>query len=116
TEDVRRRVPPGELDRYLRFIAYWGGFPTSIGEISIPDRVFSAFDLNSALFRGRAAKEHATALASSLKPTPQQPKPPTARPKPPDDTRNSVELHWEQLFERWRSGIALPQADANQLR
>lgn len=115
TEYIRHQVPTGELDRYLRFIAYWGGFPASADELSIPDRVFSAFDLNSSLFRGKATKRYATTAAPPAA-TPQQLKPPTARPEQVDDTRNPLEVHWEQLFERWRSGIALPQTDAAQLR
>src|SRR5439155_3007066 len=33
-EDVKRSVPTRELDRYLRFLMYWGGFPSSMQEIA----------------------------------------------------------------------------------
>lgn len=113
TEYIRHKVPTGELDRYLRFIAYWGGFPGSVDEFSIPDRVFSAFALNSSLFRGKVTKGQA-ATPAPLTATQQQL--PASRPKQIDDTRSPLEVHWEQFFERWRSGIALPQTDAAQLR
>ncbi len=44
-EEVKVRVPERELDRYLRFLTYWGGVPTTVAEIfNIEPRVFLALD------------------------------------------------------------------------
>lgn len=109
-EDVRRRVQPADLDRYLRFLAYWGNVPSSPAEIGeIEPRIFAAFGLDKALF-GRVTP-----------PAPPPPKPGREQEKePPQPKRsqhvNPIEAKWDEILERWRAGVQIPQADANQLR
>jgi hypothetical protein len=112
--EVRKRVPTGELDRYLRFIAYWGGLPSSMGDLaSTPERVFGAFGLNAAVLRGKSTGVATTPSSGLvLSPVP-APKPPT---RTGDAPRSPIEAHWVEQFERWRKGIDLAQKDANDLR
>lgn len=113
-EEVKRRVPPAELERYLRFLVYWGGCPGSPGEIAyVEPRVFSAFGLDKSLF-GRASVPP--------QPPPKQPvperdaSPPSQQATGRSRPRDPRESKWEETLERWRAGIQLPQAEANQLR
>lgn len=110
-EDVRRRVPPRELERYLKLLAYWAGFPTTLAEaVTLGPRVFSAFGLER------------TPISKGVPiPTPgTQPKDESKEEKPeagpPKHEQHPTEKKWEDLFESWRAGKSLPQADANQLR
>jgi hypothetical protein len=115
TEEVRKRVPTSELDRYLRFIAYWGGLPSAMIELgNTPDRVFGAFGLNGLLLRGKSTGPVPTPSsgpASTVVPRPKQT--PT---RGHDVSLNPLEAHWVEQLERWRKGIDLPQKDANDLR
>jgi hypothetical protein len=106
-EEVKRRVRPGELDRYLRFLVYWGGFPSSIEEIAVlPPRVFSAFGFDKALFTHvvKPLKPHIKTATTENE----------TEPEPRD--QNPIEARWEELLDSWRGGRTLPQVDANQLR
>jgi len=111
--EVGKRVPAGELDRYLRFLAYWGGLPSSMADLATtPERVFGAFGLNATVLRGKSAGV-ATPPSSEVVPSPvPAPKPPTRI----DIPRSPIEAHWVEQFERWRRGIDLLQRDANDLR
>ncbi len=113
-EEVKRRVPPAELDRYLRFLVYWGGYPGAPVEIAhVEPRVFSAFGLDKSLF-GRATVPP--------QPAPKQPlperdvSPPSQQATGRSRPRDPGESKWEDTLEQWRAGIQLPQAEANQLR
>jgi hypothetical protein len=112
-EDVKQRVPPAELDRYLRFLVYWGGCPGALDEIvQVEPRVFSVFGLDRSLFG------HALA---SPRPTPKRPVPESEQPSTQQGSERSRpkdprETKWEERLEQWRAGIQLPQAEANQLR
>jgi hypothetical protein len=114
-EEVKQRVPTRELDRYLRFLAYWGGSPSSIQEIAVLEpRVFSAFGFDKALFAqgvGAASPPAATRPKPDSKTTTRE-KETTGEPH----DQNPIEAKWEELLDSWRSGRSLPQVDANQLR
>ena len=104
-EEVKRRVPVQAFERYLRFLAYWGGFPDTLTEINqIEPRVFSAFGLD----RRKFPKD------STPPKRPEEPE----KPKKPEKliSKNPLEAQWEQILEKWRGGVLIPQADANQLR
>jgi hypothetical protein len=110
-EEVKRRVQPSELDRYLKFLTYWGGFPGDLREVlDLDAHVFTAFGFEK------------TIIARNVGPSAPPPKPkPEAPPRGQESGRdhrqqNSVEIKWERLLENWRGGVTLPQADANQLR
>jgi hypothetical protein len=106
-EDVKRRVPLRELDRYLGFLAYWCGFPSALSEIGpIGSRVFQAFGLDKdGLSRG---------VEFFSPPIP--PKEPGESQPPPPSDQNPIEAKWEKLLNAWRGGHNLPQVEANQLR
>lgn len=108
TEEIRRRVPPALYERYLRFVAYWGGFPSMPGELgAIAPRLFRAFGLDELPFAGDKGSATAT-------PRPPVVVPP-ARPQP-DANRHPLETRWEGILDRWRAKTPIAQADANQLR
>lgn len=113
-EDVKRRVPVGELDRYLGFLGYWCGFPSTLSEIGpIGPRVFQAFGLDkNRLSRGVDFSTHvvpptrpATETQSSQKES-----------ERPRSDLDPTEAKWENLLNSWRGGHILSQVDANQLR
>lgn len=108
TEEIRRRVPPALYERYLRFVAYWGGFPSMPGELgAIAPRLFRAFGLDELPFAGDKG---------SATPTPRPPVVgPPARPQP-DANRHPLETRWEGILDGWRAKTPIAQADANQLR
>jgi hypothetical protein len=113
-EEVKRRVQTSQLDRYLKFLTYWGGFPGDLKDVvGLDARVYLAFGLDKAIF-GRDPGP-----ASS---PPTRPKPDTlVRPREAAGggdhrERDSLEIRWEKLLEGWRAGVSLPQSEANQLR
>lgn len=109
-EEVRRRASPRELERYLKLLAYWAGFPATMAEAAtLGSRIFSAFGLDK------------TPLSKGVPvPTPVTPRKREQEEKPeaspPKHQQHPTEKKWEDLFESWRAGKSLPQADANQLR
>ena len=104
-EEVKRRVPVQAFERYLRFLAYWGGFPGTPTEINqIEPRVFSAFGLDRRIF----PKDSTPPKRAEKREKPERPDKPTSK--------DPLESKWEQILEKWRSGVLIPQADANQLR
>jgi hypothetical protein len=113
-EEVKVRVPAREMDRYLRFLTYWGGVPTEVTEIvDIEPRVFQAFGLDKTLFTSIARKSNSP--THTPRPNSQSQKTdPT--PTEPLSLRDSQEIKWEAALERWRGGETLPQAEANQIR
>jgi hypothetical protein len=113
-EEVKRRVPPGDLDRYLRFLVYWGGCPSAPDEITnVEPRVFTAFGLDKSLFgrdtippAGQAQKPRvANREQSAVEPAPSR-----------AESTDSREAQWERTLEDWRRGRQIPQAEANQIR
>jgi hypothetical protein len=113
-EEVKVRVLAREMDRYLRFLTYWGGVPTEVTEIAnIEPRVFKAFGLDKTLFTSISRKGNS--LTHTPRPDSQSLKPdPT--PTEPRSLRDPQEVKWETALERWRGGETLPQAEANQIR
>ena len=102
------------MDRYLRFLTYWGGVPASVTDIvHIEPRVFLAFGLDKALFKSLAGK--ASSPTRDPKTDAKSQKPDTAPIEHRSD-RDPQELKWETTLEKWRAGATLPQAEANQLR
>lgn len=113
-EDVRRRVPIGELDRYLGFLAYWCGFPSALGEIGpIGPRVFQAFGLD----KDRLARgvDFSAPLISVPRPVGGT-QPSQKESERPRSDQDPTEAKWEKLLDAWRGGHILPQVEANQLR
>ena len=104
-EEVKRRVPVPDFERYLRFLAYWGGFPGTLTEINqIQPRVFSAFGLDHRIFFKDSTP-------------PKRREKPERTEKPEKLTsKERFEAGWEQILEKWRGGVPISQADANQLR
>jgi len=110
-EEVRRRVPPRELERYLKLLAYWGGFPASLAEaVMLESRVFSAFGLDKTPLSQGVPVPTAVTQAKG------QPKDEKTETSPPKHEQNPTEKKWEDLLESWRSGKTLPQTDARELR
>jgi hypothetical protein len=113
-EEVKVRVPVREMDRYLRFLTYWGGVPTTVTDIvAIEPRVFLAFGLDKALFNSLAEKVPSPTHATKTESKSQKPEP---APIEHRSDRDPQELKWEAALEKWRAGETLPQAEANQLR
>jgi hypothetical protein len=111
TEEIRRRVPPAQYERYLRFVAYWGGFPSMPGDLgAIAPRLFRAFGLDELPFAG--GKGSATPASP---PRPPEEAQPPARPQP-DADRHPLEVKWEGILDAWRAKTPIAQADALQLR
>lgn len=109
-EEVKRRVPALELERYLKLLAYWGGFPATLSEaVRLESRVFSAFGLDKNLL-SKGVQAAATAEPKS------EPSEVTAESSWEKPEQDPAERKWEILLENWRAGETLPQAEANQLR
>jgi hypothetical protein len=112
-EAVRKRVPVSAFERYLRFLAYWGGFPGTATEINqIERRVYLAFGLEPLTLGKDSTGDRPGSSASS--PTKTQPTSP-----PQSEGAHHVdplETKWESVLEGWRSGVSISQTDANQLR
>jgi hypothetical protein len=114
-EEVKQRVPARELDRYLRFLLYWGGSPSSIQDIAVVEpRLFAAFGFDKTQFGQGVGAPTPTATTG--------PKPDSSATGSAKATaaehhdQNPIEAKWEELLDSWRSGRSLPQVDANQLR
>jgi hypothetical protein len=106
-ELIRTRVSPGEIDRYLSFLAYWGESPTTLEALAhIPLRLFEAFGL-----RKPTVKVVDVPTATSPKAQPSLPDSKAAGP-----VLNETESKWEKILEEWRSGTRIPQTEAHQLR
>ena len=107
SEEVKRRVPVQAFERYLRFLTYWGGFPGTLTEIDqIEPRVFSAFGLGSP--RISSQRQHSTeATRKAVR---------GLRSLKEGTSKDSLEAKWERILEKWRGGVLIPQANANQLR
>jgi hypothetical protein len=111
-EEVRKRVPQREVDRYLRFLTYWGGFPSVPAEISrVETRVFAAFGFQKPVITEESVRPTTEPVPSDRKPTS-----PGVTPPPTGREISAVEAQWENIFERWRGGVAISQSDANRLR
>jgi hypothetical protein len=114
TQELKRRVSTASFERYLRFFAYWGGFPGTIKEAAHVDaRLLAAFGLDQ-LELDRDATESSgvgtttpTLTKATLTPTEVSKRAQHADP---------LEAKWEAILEAWRAGHILPQAEANQLR
>lgn len=106
TEDIRRKVPPTLYERYLRFVAYWGGGPSSPSELgAINPRLFEAFGL-------RQLQEQVPPKEPPSKKDP----PPEPPPPKPEEARHPLEVEWEGILDNWRAKTTIAQAKANQLR
>ena len=117
-ENLKILISPEEIDRYLVFLRYWGGFPATLADIgAVSPSVFSAFGLDASLLsRGASAPASTPApvVTPSVKTSPQSTGSdavPTSRPQ-----QDPQEARWDKLLEGWRAGQQLPQADANRLR
>jgi len=109
-EEVKRRVPTRELERYLKLLAYWGGFPATIAEaLRLESRVFAVFGFD----RNLLSKGVQVAPIPHTKHEPSETTAESSRQRPDQDP---AERKWETLLESWRAGKTLPQAEANQLR
>ncbi|MFL6450918.1 MAG: protein DpdH [Bryobacteraceae bacterium] len=109
-QELQRRVNPRDIERYVPFLTYWAGFPSSIAEVErVHSRVFEAFGLDKARF-GRDLQNPV------LQPRPQVSEShPVSEPRP-EASQNPLEVKWQGLLERWRAGVQLQQADALTLR
>lgn len=111
TEEIRRRVPSALYERYLRFVTYWGGFPSTPSELgAIEARLFRAFGLDPLPFAGERASATPTPSARSAVVDSPPPRP------QPDADRHPLEQKWEGILNGWRAKTPIAQADANQLR
>ena len=110
-EEVRRRVPPRELERYLKLLTYWAGFPETLGDaLMLGPRVFTAFGLDrTPISKGVSVP---TSIAQPKKELREEQNEASA----PKHERHPTEKKWEELFESWRAGKSLPQTDARELR
>ena len=113
-EEVKRRVPASQLDRYLRFLTYWAGFPADLREVADLDaRVYAAFGLEKSIL----LRDLGPAVMPPARPKPDTPsRPREAASGRESREQDSLEVSWEKLLESWRAGVSLPQSEANQLR
>ncbi len=106
---VGQRVAPAELNRYLRFLAYWGGSPSDLDDLAHVDpRVFGAFGLDRTRLVGQvpAPPPSPTPSITAIPPTtPVLPKP-----------VSPLEAKFVAVLDQWRHDVRIGQADANQLR
>jgi len=119
-EEVKQRVPLRDLDRYLRFLAYWGGFPSSLKEIAgVEPRVFAAFGFDKALLVRQGGASGPTAVSPKPVINPATEASESTRELErarAQSEQNPEEARWEKLLENWRRGVSLPQVEANRLR
>jgi hypothetical protein len=119
-EEVKQRVPLRDLDRYIRFLAYWGGFPSSLKEISgVKPRVFAAFGFDESLLVHQGGASGPTVVSPKAVPSPRTETPVSRNESErarEQGEQNPEEAKWEKLLENWRRGVSLPQTDANRLR
>lgn len=129
TEHVRRAVSDDELDRYLRFLAYWGGaLATPAGLAELAPSLFQAFHLDGKLLtRGVDVRRKEVPVVAPPRSTkvssrgnrdgaPPRPGEGLAAASDLGRTESSLEKYWDEILENWRRGTALGQKDANQLR
>jgi hypothetical protein len=119
-EEVKQRVPLRDLDRYVRFLAYWGGFPSSLKEIAVVEpRVFAAFGFEKAVLVQHGGASGPTTISPQTVTSPETETSfsrrefERARGRSEQDPE---EARWEKLLESWRRGVSLPQVEANRLR
>ena len=104
---VRPRMAPSELDRCLRFLAYWGNSPTTIEDLAqIDHRLFESFGLHKPALQGAGPAPAVTAKTRL----------PVTESKTAAHVVDSLESNWEKILDEWRSGTRIPQREANQLR
>jgi hypothetical protein len=116
---VRRMVTDDELDRHLRFLAYWAG---GGGAGQVPRQVAEAFriQINAIPGAGHTTLSSSVSHAKSApSPSPHQAKEPTQSPPtatPTEMQRPQEETRWDGVLEQWRRGSTLVQRDANTIR
>lgn len=116
-DHVKRRVNPGDLSRYLRFLAYWGDCPRSTKDLTGTDEhVFLAFGLNRKALVGQSSDSpgEASEKKSQAEGGPTQAAP--VNPNPERSDVDPVRAKWDKILGDWRSGEELGQANAAQLR
>ncbi|WP_437931106.1 protein DpdH [Sorangium sp. So ce291] len=119
THEVEHRVGRDQFDRFLRFLAYWGGLPASVAHLARVDRrLVEAFNLDSKALRLERRPPPAPLVGGDRRS--QGPPPTYPPPAPPPPSIESPEqrliAQWDVLLERWRSGSVLSQEYANDLR
>lgn len=121
-DEVRAVVPPEDYDRWVRFLSYWGGRPTSSEELAhFSSRVASAFALDASPFKPTGPVESNSSDGRSRKPggTGSRPNERLIQDSPPIapvPERDESEIALEKSLEAWRNGLRMGQSDANNLR
>ena len=119
-DDIRSLVNPSDFDRWIRFLTYWGGRPSSLEELgSLSARVPLAFGLDpvrlklvSAQRFDQSGGKHSD-VAQDRPPAKVQPTIPQASPVV---ERSTAEIQFDEHLERWRNGQPLAQLQAVQIR
>lgn len=118
-EDVKSRVNPNDFERWIRFLSYWGGRPSTTDELAgLSAKIPLAFGLDPSRLKLPAdiagdqpqAQSRPTTISTTATVAPQ----PVAPPAAPE--RNPAEVQFEESLQRWRNGILLTQPQALQIR
>jgi hypothetical protein len=120
-EEVKSLVNPKEFERWIRFLSYWGGRPSSMEEVAgLSARVPRAFGLDPTRLKLSAAQWSSESIEKAKSPSPSsrgtsKPQGATVEPSPTPE-RNVAEVQFEEHLERWRNGQTLAQPQALQIR
>lgn len=115
TEHVRRVVPDADLDRHLRFLAYWAG-RGGAGQVS--PKIVDAFSLKLEAITGPRGGEsfRRTSSSPSTRIDPVQPAQQQAGRHASEGQVSPLEAKWDRTLEEWRRGASLGQRDADMIR
>jgi hypothetical protein len=121
SQAVRAKVNNQDYERWLRFLRYWGGNPTSQEDISFSPATAKAFGLDPTPLASledpsKDAKQSAPNTATSANSNRREPTPPTTPPAADAPARDPIEAKWEKDLEDWRSGQRMGQNEARELR
>ncbi len=116
TNTISRLVPPETVQRYLRFLAYWGGSPLDLSSIAAtPSRCFEAFELQKRLLTQEEEREDKTEERRKNEKEKEREKE-REKEKRKGPHVSEEEARFGAVLEDWRNGIPIGQRYAKNLR
>ena len=118
-DDMKSRVNPNDFERWIRFLSYWGGRPSTTDELAgLSAKVPLAFRLDPSRLKlplevvpDHSRTQTRTSTTPDATTVISQPTTP-----PPAPEKNKAEVEFVESLERWRNGILLTQPQALQIR